>query len=273
MCLVTFAYQQLDRISLIIAANRDEWRQRPSVPAQIWDDEPLIYGGQDLVSSGSWLTISTRAPFRLACVTNTRNPESINEYGTQTRRSRGLVVRDFTRDRSSCSDFLKSVPLEEYGACNLILFDGDELWYASNRTFDGQHHIVTQRLTPGVYGLSNAQLDTPWPKTVATRETLERLIILTRGQEREASIEELRDPLWTALSDPQIYPDDVLPSTGVSQELERALSAALITGEDYGTRSQALVFLGPTGARFEERLLDSRGAVTRAARRDFGILP
>ena len=85
MCLITFAYQQLDTLPLVLGANRDEWRERPTIQAQQWEEEESIYGGRDLASGGSWLTISTTSPYRLACVTNVRNPEAVNEHRVRAR--------------------------------------------------------------------------------------------------------------------------------------------------------------------------------------------
>ena len=272
MCLVTFAYQQLDELPLILAANRDEWRDRPTAHAHIWVDDSSIYGGQDLTSGGSWLAVSTHAPYRLACVTNVRNPESIAEHHSHTWLSRGLVISDFIRSEHSCEDFLTRLALDRYGACNLILYDGDALWYASNRAQDGQHQNIQRQLTPGVYGLSNAQLDTSWPKTIATRGALADQLLTIKTETVDKSINVLRDSLWDALSNPQIYPEEQLPSTGVPTEMESSLSAALIVGEGYGTRSQALVFMARSGVQFEERILDHHGEVMQSSRVGFGAL-
>ena len=295
MCLVTFAYRQLEDVPLILFANRDEFRMRSAQPAHVWEDTPLIYGGRDLVSGGSWLTISTIAPHRLACVTNVREPNrDHHQDDAQTSaqngasdglepRSRGWLVRDFTRSELSCSAFLEEIALEEYGACNLILFDGEALWYASNRAGGGSYLVTSRALKPGIYGLSNAQLDTPWPKTSAmrralesalTRSSLERVIEhepLQQSDDDEALYRSIKDQLWLALSDPHTYPDDLLPDTGVPLELERTLSAACITGDHYGTRSQASVIIRPNGARFEERLLNALGDVTHRSERFFGV--
>ena len=264
MCLVAFAYRYTSHVPLVLISNRDEQRSRATAPAHVWGDLPSIYGGRDLVSGGSWLAVSTLDPRRLACVTNVRNPSSIREASERTLKSRGLLISDFIRSDISSANFSSAVNLEEYGACNLLLSDGDELWYASNYSAEGMRQSVRLKLSPGVYGLSNAHLDTPWPKTTATREAFRRgLDNRDHGPHLD---KELERALYSMISDPRRYPDDKLPSTGVPLELERRLSASLIRGDGYGTRSQALVYMSDTETHFIERLLDAHGEVTQQSR-------
>ena len=263
MCLVAFAYRYNPQLPLVLISNRDEQRSRATAPAHVWDDLSSVYGGRDLVSGGSWLAVSTLDPRRLACVTNVRNPVSIREASERTLKSRGLLISDFVRSDISSANFSSAVNLEEYGACNLLFSDGDELWYASNYSAEGMRQSVRLKLSPGVYGLSNAHLDTPWPKTTATREALKRGL---SSRDELRLDKELERTLYSMISDPRRYPDDKLPSTGVPLELERTLSASLIRGDGYGTRSQALVYMSDTETHFVERLLDAHGGVTQQSR-------
>ena len=253
MCLVAFAYQAVEGTPLILTSNRDEMRDRPTLTAHFWSDLPSVYGGRDLRSDGTWLALSTDKPHRLACVTNVRTPQALDEMDSSAQtslKSRGILVSDFVSTTLSCEAFLDHSSLDQYGPCNLILYDGSILWYATNRDAQMNRKTISYALSPGVYALSNAQLNTPWPKVIAARERL-----------TEALNMESTDSLWGPISNPQTYPDEQLPNTGVPLEWERLLSAALILGEPYGTCSQAQVIISEHKTRFEERSLNIQGDV------------
>jgi uncharacterized protein with NRDE domain len=128
---------------------------------------------------------------------------------------------------------------EEYRGFNLLVGDGDGLWYWSNRGG------APSRVTPGVHGLSNHLLDTPWPKVASARERLERLL-RADAPDPEA--------LFGLLGDRAAFPDPLLPDTGVGLERERLLSSLYIAGNDYGTRSSTIILVDRAGpVTFMER--------------------
>ena len=242
MCLIVLAWKARADLPLVVAANRDEWRERPTEPAHWWPDHPRLYAGRDLSAGGTWMGV-TRAG-RFAAVTNFRDPADKRS----TARSRGGLVTDFLLGRESPRDFLATLAARagEYNGFNLIVGDGASLWYFGSR--EGEARAIA----PGIHGLSNHLLDEPWPKVVRARQAM------------EASLQE-DDPaprLFAALADVQAAPDNALPATGVGIAWERRLASALITGPDYGTRSSTVMAVSSDGTiRFEEHTLAAAGAV------------
>lgn len=224
MCLVAFAWQLDAETPLVLLANRDEFFERPSVPLAAWAQQPEIYAGRDLRAGGTWLGFH-RGNRRLAVVTNVREPQQAVEAPS---RSRGFLVPDFLLGDLSAEQFsqhLLADDSQQYDGYNLLLFDGDKGFCVSNRA-------GILRLEPGVHGLSNARLDTDWPKVQAVKKGLQEGLAAGR------SIEELED-LFRADAR---YDDAVLPSTGVPLDWERKLSAVFIDGDPvYGTRALSSV--------------------------------
>ncbi|HEX9078168.1 MAG TPA: NRDE family protein [Desulfuromonadaceae bacterium] len=238
MCLIAFALECHPRFRLILAANRDERYSRPSAAAAFWDDVPRILAGRDLAAGGTWLGVT--AAGALAAVTNYREPQRERRDW----RSRGRLVADYLAGDMPAGAYLEQVRLQggEYRGFNLLVADGDGLWYWSNRGGP------PERVSPGVHGLSNHLLDTPWPKVVSAREGLERLV-----REDDPDIE----ALFGLLGDRTTFPDHLLPDTGVGLERERLLSSRFIAGNDYGTRSSTVILVERTGAiTFVERSYD-----------------
>lgn len=235
MCLILFAWKQHPDFPLIVAANRDEFYDRPSEPAHWWADQPEIFAGRDLRAGGTWMGVSKSG--RFAALTNYRDP-SRHRDGAD---SRGEIVAEalLTNEPES---FLRTLQArsERFNPFNLLLADTDTLWCLES---------VSGRLQPveaGVHGLSNAQLDTPWPKVVRGKRALAQSL----GGLPDT------DGLFALLSDKTIAADSDLPQTGVPLEWERMLSASLIQAPGYGTRSQTVVLRPAVGApRFEERVL------------------
>lgn len=229
MCLIAFAWQPNTRWQWVLAANRDEFHARPSAPLARWADAPQVLGGLDLSSGGSWLGVSDTG--RLAAVTNVRQPS----LPTGTPRSRGLLVSGFLQGQDSAEHAAAALQARfaEYGSCNLLLADRSTAIYTSN-----QPAADVQRLTPGVVGLSNARLETPWPKTRALKQALQRW--LDAG---EPSVQ----PLFAALADETRPADAALPDTGVGLARERLLSSAFIRGAQYGTRASTVLRVGADG--------------------------
>ena len=243
MCLIVLAWQARADLPLVVAANRDEWRERPTEPARWWPDHPDLLAGRDLQAGGTWMGI-TRAG-RFAAVTNFRDPSDKRS----TARSRGGLVTDFLLGQLAPQAFLAALASHagEYNGFNLIVGDGQSLWYFGSREGEGR------AIEPGVHGLSNHLLDEPWPKVVRGRMAMQEAL-------RD------RDPaprLFDALADGNGAPDDALPDTGVGIAWERRLASPLITGADYGTRSSTVVTVAGDGTiRFEERTLAADGSVT-----------
>ena len=251
MCLIALAWKVHLRYPLALIANRDELHARPTAPAGFDPEAPHVYGGRDLVAGGGWLQASTRG--RLAAVTNVRNGIAQD----QAPRSRGALVRDFVRADGGAMESVRALDEESarFGPFNLLLWDGRELAFASNQP-RAQHAPVT----PGIHAMSNGAFDAPWPKSTFATRALEAWIRSIPDSETTAHDPPDIEPLFTALADRGIAPDDALPDTGVGIELERVLSPPFILDERYGTRCSSVVLVGEEGILFAERRFDSSGA-------------
>ena len=235
MCLLAFAWRVHRGFPLILVGNRDEFHDRSAEPAHWWTSPEGILAGRDLQAGGSWLGLNRGG--RFAVVTNYREPGVV----TSGRRSRGELVVDFLSSSATTEEWMDELAehLDEYGGFNLVIGDGNQLHYLTNRG-EGR-----RSLEPGIYGLSNRRLDTPWPKVVAARSGLRQLIDDDRVDPKS---------LFDLLSDRTPAPDDQLPLTGVPLEWERALSASFIDGPEYGTRASTVVRIDTEDAiEFEER--------------------
>ncbi|MGE0709038.1 MAG: NRDE family protein [Planctomycetota bacterium] len=258
MCLIVFGWQTGPRHRLVLAANRDEYHDRPAAPAAFWIDAPDLLAGRDLEAGGTWLGITRGG--RFAAVTNVREPRS----EAAPPRSRGALARDFLRDERAPGEFLAATDLSEAGGMNLLLGDlqRGELWWASNRGPE------PRPLEPGWYGLSNAQLDTPWPKVVRAKGLLEAACA---AAERPGAVP-LEEELLRLLQDERRPPDRELPDTGVGPELERFLSAVFLTGPAYGTRARTALTATPEGeVSLWEETVDRSGRAAGRVRHRFAI--
>lgn len=240
MCLIVFAWQILPTSPLIAAANRDEFFERPSAPASWWEDHPDIYAGRDLQHRGTWMGISKSG--RFAAVTNVRNGVS---RGTKSP-SRGLLVANYLTSDASPTDYIAEIADqgEHFNEFNLLVGNGRELiWFTNAQTDDERNGKL---LSPGIYGLCNGTLDSPWPKVVRTKAQFASL--LCQGAPEEAYFEMLTDT--TKASDCR------LPKTGVPIEWERTLSSVYIDTPEYGTRASTIVHLhAQSGAVLKEKLI------------------
>ncbi len=214
MCLITFAYKTNPKYKLILGANRDEFYTRPTAVAHWWKDHPNILGGRDLQEKGTWMAIHRNGCFAL--VTNYRDIKDIKPDA----QSRGNLPVNFLLSTKSPTDYSEKVYKEgfTYNGFNLITLD-EEIAHVSN--YDTQVNL----LNPGVYGLSNALLDTPWPKVIRANHSLNTLI-----QQRF----ELTH-LIELMQDTNTADDQHLPETGLDYDREKALSAMCIRTPDYGT--------------------------------------
>lgn len=236
MCLILAAYDCHPEYFLIVAANRDEFYSRPSARAYFWEENPAVLAGKDLEHQGTWLGVTRRG--RFAALTNYRDPASTRANA----RSRGMLVRDYLLTSVEPTDYIAAVNTvrEEYNGFNLMVMNKKNMWYYSGRT--GQ----TGKISPGIYGLSNHLLDTPWPKVVKGKNALRHTL--------EKAGEGLVENLFGLLSDREQAGDADLPQTGVSLEWERLLSSIFIQSEIYGTRSSTVLLIGRNGrVRFYER--------------------
>jgi uncharacterized protein with NRDE domain len=229
MCLILLAYRSHPDYPLILAANRDEFYDRPTAPAQFWSEAPRLLAGRDLRRGGTWLGVTRDG--RWAAVTNFRETARTMTGG----RSRGELVKGFLAGGESPEAFFAQLNAEAgtYPGFNLLAGTPEELWYFSNRADGGRP------LAPGLYGLSNALLDTPWPKVVRSRKALASALALT-GFSLEAE-------LFALLADRRVPPDSDLPDTGFGLPWERLLSPPFILSPAYGTRSSTVLTLSGDG--------------------------
>ena len=224
MCLIVVGWRVHPDYPLVVAANRDEFYARPTAIAAPWPDAPQIIGGIDLEAGGTWLGVTESG--RFAAVTNVREPNMAKAAS-----SRGALTRDFLLANMPAGDFAQQIEGSHYAGFNLLLSDGESLLYCSNR--DGK----PRALPPGIYGLSNHLLDSPWPKLVQARQ---RFTAALQHLPEEAAFFEL-------LADQTIVEDDKLPQTGVPLEWERLLSAVFVKSENYGTRASTLLWQSSDG--------------------------
>jgi uncharacterized protein with NRDE domain len=230
MCLILFAYHHHPRYPLILAANRDEFYDRPTLKLDFWPDQPEIAAGRDHKRMGTWLGINRHG--RLAAVTNYREPGAQRPEA----RSRGHLVTDFLADRTAAAEYLRRLHSDShrYNGFNLIVGDAEALYYYSNR--DGTASPVQS----GIHGLSNHLLDTRWPKVRHGKSMLAAILA-----ENDTEIE--RQKILEVLEDQHVPPDDQLPDTGVGIQLERMLSPIFITSPAYGTRCSSLLTVDSNG--------------------------
>lgn len=230
MCLVAIAIDQSRRFPLVLAGNRDEYYERPAQRLGWWspgDGAPDILGGRDLHAGGTWLGLTAHG--RLALVTNVRDPSRHDAEAP----SRGDIVPLWLRGELSMDRFWTRIALAGYNGFNVVAADfarGECFWA-------GNTGALPVRLERGLWGVSNAALDTPWPKVHTLKARLREAVDLAPDADA------LADRLFAALADRTPAPDDALPSTGVPVEIERALSPAFIRmpQRSYGTRCSTVI--------------------------------
>lgn len=226
MCLINFHYDDHPTYKLIVAANRDEFYERPTAPAEFWTDQPDILAGRDLLHMGTWLGVTKLG--RFAALTNYRNPKEVSVD----KKSRGDIVTDFLAENVSPKVFLETLKERkaDYAGFNILVGDADSLFYFSNKQAE------IKEVSAGTHGLSNQLLNTAWPKVVKGRTKLRDYVL------GHAIID--TDALFDIISDADIAPDALLPNTGVGMDLERQLSPLFIKTPTYGTRSSTVLLVG-----------------------------
>ena len=229
MCLLLFAWRAHPRHRLVAAANRDEFYDRPAAPLGWWNGAPHVLAGRDLRAGGTWMGVTRDG--RWAALTNVRDP--LNPRPAE--RSRGALVADYLRGAASAADYAAEVfrQRDAYDGFNLVLADGEAAWSVSTRA-DAPAHLA-----PGVYGLSNDRLDTPWPKVERGKAALAAAL----GDDPVRP-----DRLLALLRDDATPPDHALPETGVGLDWERRLGPVFIASSGYGTRVSTVLLLDADGA-------------------------
>lgn len=233
MCLIVFAFETHPNYKLILAANRDEFYERPTTVADWWEDLPSILGGRDLKAKGTWMGMSSDG--RFAAVTNYRDLSNIREDA----KSRGDLPVDFLKGSQSSIDYGEEIAKEgkRYNGFNLLTLD-EEMIHVSN------YENKVNRLGAGIYGLSNALLDTPWPKVERAKSFFRDKI------EGDFTLKELLD----VMDDSVVAQDEQLPATGLPIEMERAVSAMHIQTPNYGTCCSTVITIDYEGqVEFVER--------------------
>lgn len=227
MCLIVFAWRPGHALPLIVAANRDEFYARPTQALGAWEDAPGVHAGRDLEAGGTWLGIGPQG--RFAALTNIRDPGQ--PLGP---RSRGELVAAYLQGELGVEAYLDQVAGRsgQYSGFNLLVGDARQLGFLHAR------EAAPRLLEPGVYGLSNAGLDTPWPKLVKARRGLEGLL-------------ESADPqqLLGLLADGETAAEADLPETGVGLATEKLLSSVFIASQNYGTRASTVLIVDDQGRR------------------------
>ncbi|MEN0105055.1 MAG: NRDE family protein [Pseudomonas sp.] len=227
MCLIVFAWRPGHAQPLVLAANRDEFYDRPTLPLAPWDDAPQVLAGRDLEAGGAWLGLGAKG--RFAALTNIRDPRQ-PPFG----RSRGELVAEFLRGDLAPRAYLNELHARagNYSGFNLLLADSQEFWFYNSR--EGQ----PQRLAAGLYGVSNATLDTPWPKLEKAKAAL-----------GEVLADPQPESLLAILGDSQQAPDASLPDTGIGLASEQLLSSVFIASRTYGTRACSALIVQADGQR------------------------
>ena len=238
MCLIVVGWRVHPDYPLLVAANRDEFYARPTALAGYWPDAPEIIGGRDLEAGGTWLGITETG--RFAAITNVREPNMAKGAI-----SRGALTRDFLLADTPAKTYAEQLDDSAYAGFNLLLGDGESLVYCSNRCRQARE------LAPGIYGLSNHLLDSPWPKLIKAREGFTQAL---KHLPDEAAF-------FALLADQSIVSDELLPQTGVPLEWERLLSAVFVKSENYGTRASTLLWQRADGmVKLHEQSFGANGS-------------
>ncbi|GAB5453159.1 MAG: NRDE family protein [Halioglobus sp.] len=242
MCLLILAHRCSEDYPLVVAANRDEFHARPTAASHFWPDYPHVLAGQDLELGGTWMGVTRGG--RFAAVTNFRDPART----AAAPRSRGELPLGFLTGHATPEEYLSNVAnaADEYAGFNLLVGHGKELWYFDNS--DGHNPA---QLAAGIYGLSNARLDTPWPKVELGKRQLVQVL---------ASASLTHDSLAAVVNDRRMAQAEALQLEEADSEMARLLSAQFIVSDVYGTRSSTTLWLHSDGDTcWREQSFDQHG--------------
>jgi len=228
MCLIVFSYKQHPDFPFILAGNRDEFFARPTLEAHFWDTKPEILAGRDQKAGGTWLGISRRG--RIGAITNYRDFNNPREG----ERSRGEIIPKVLLGKNSAEKEIRSIGDRGnlYGGFNLLAGSLDSFFYINN--ISGKVESVSN----GFHGISNAYLNTPWPKVEEAKKGVKEII-----SNRNFRTEELFEVLLNS----KTYDEHSLPDTGLSKEMEKKVSSIFIDTEEYGTRCSTVLLIDKNG--------------------------
>jgi uncharacterized protein with NRDE domain len=258
MCIAYLAISANPRWPLFIAANRDEFHQRASLPAAPWSERPDVIAGIDCLGKGSWLGITRQG--RYALLTNYRDPSRLISDAP----SRGELVSQYLTNLESPASYSQRIhdAGPAYNGFNLIVGDLNSACYVGNRAAQTE----PQTLQPGRYIVSNHLLDTPWPKAERLRTALDSFAL--------EGLEQSLTPIFEILKDNTPAEDHTLPSTGLTLERERLLSSPFIISPDYGTRCSTVIAVHASGrVFFSEVSYDESGRSTQRHDWPFSLVP
>ncbi|MEZ5570510.1 MAG: NRDE family protein [Halioglobus sp.] len=255
MCLMILAHQVSPEYPLLVAANRDEFNARPTAVSDFWDDQPNLLAGRDLEQGGTWMGVTRRG--RFAAVTNYRDPARTAVAPC----SRGELPLGFLTGCADPASYLGVLEARatDYAGFNLLVGDGNSLWYFSNS--DNEKPLC---LPPGIYGLSNARLDTPWPKVTAGKAKLRTLL---------AGAAITHDALSNLVNDKQLADPSTLRSHGLDGSMDPMLSAQFIVSKTYGTRSTTTLWLDADArVSWREQSFNAQGELRDVQQKDFRVV-
>ena len=254
MCLILFAWQTHPRYPLVVAANRDEFHNRPTAAADYWKESPQLLAGRDLQAGGTWLGITRQG--RFAAITNYREPQKKEPLLEQ---SRGHLVRDFLLDRAEPADYAGRLRerSDVYSGFSVLLGDPGELLCVSNRNEE------TVVVNAGSHGLSNHLLDTDWPKVHEGRAHLDALL-----EDEQVDPEALLE----LLADRNVAPGGEPPGFELHLAPELITRMMFLVSPEYGTRSSTVLLVDRDGGvTFVERQFDAAGKTSGTRSHEFRI--
>jgi len=258
MCLLIFAHRVYPGYPLVLAANRDEYYARPTAISTFWPDNPRLLAGRDLEAGGTWMGITRQG--RFAAITNYRDPTA----SANPPHSRGELPLDFLNNRTSAEEYLANVAqrAHEYAGYNLLLGEGNDLWHYNNQPQGyGTNPAPPHLLKPGIYGLSNANLNTPWPKVELGKARL----LKQRSTPNH-------DALLSLVNNRQQASTEELNLQGMETVMEQVLSAQFILAGEYGTRSSTTMWVDDVGnVSWRELTFDRWGEVQKVSEEAFTI--
>jgi uncharacterized protein with NRDE domain len=254
MCLLVMAWHAHPHYRLIVAANRDEFHARPTAPLAVWRDAPDLLAGRDLSAQGTWLAVDRSRRFGI--ITNFRDVQARRPEAP----SRGGLIPDWLAHAAPAAAFLGQVEprAQSYAGFNLLLSDADSLWYASNRA-----PRFSAALAPGIYGLSNLLLDTPWPKLTRVRAQFAQWLQTVAAANAPAPAA-ATEQLFAMLADrTRSLPEASAGARPLPPEWVEVLSSPFVVHPVFGTRCSTLVLIGYDGSLcIQERRFGPDGVVT-----------